>query len=143
MPCSLSERSTRYDHRRCLLEHHNKLTHALALSPQSGEGVDIDFALAVDYYNRSAALGNAAAQRSLAFMYDTGKGVPTNKAMAILYYTFAARNFDTEASHVLAYKHQYGINVHKSCVLSAEHYKAVALKGSWPLALALAFALVF
>ena len=35
MPCSLSERSTRYDHRRCLLEHHNKLTQALSRSLSS------------------------------------------------------------------------------------------------------------
>ena|SRR3990167_8634232 len=111
----------------------------------------MNFSVAFEYFNASAALGNPKAQRELAFMYETGKGTPVNKVLvcicqflpkkncrkkidkiieqALLYYTFAARSFDSEASVVLGNKYLKGYSVNKSCISALSFFKTPAEKG--------------
>ncbi len=45
---------------------------------QLGEGVPVDYAKALDLYQKSAAQGNANAMNNLGIMYHRGSGVPPN-----------------------------------------------------------------
>ncbi len=67
-----------------------------------GKGVPQDFAMAVDWYQRSANRGFAVAQYRLGTLYERGLGVPTDTARARAWYAKAAEAGNIKAMHNLA-----------------------------------------
>lgn len=63
-----------------------------------GDGVAQDYEKAVEYYLRSAQLGNPYAQGSLAVLYAYGKGVPLDFVKSYAYSTLAADGYSRWAS---------------------------------------------
>ena len=63
-----------------------------------GDGVAQDYDKAVEYYLRSAHLGNPYAQGSLAVLYAYGKGVPLDFVKSYAYSTLAADGYSRWAS---------------------------------------------
>ena len=57
-----------------------------------GEGVDIDFKLAVDWYKKSAKQGHPKAQFNLGSAYWYGKGVPKDPGQTYMWWTLAGGN---------------------------------------------------
>jgi len=57
-----------------------------------GAGVPENDALAVNWYRKAAAQGNANAQSNLGVMYQYGRGVPENKIRSYIWY-FTAKNW--------------------------------------------------
>ena len=63
-----------------------------------GEGVAQDYEKAVEYYRRSAQLGNPYAQGNLAVLYAYGKGVTGDFVKSYAYSTLAAEGYSRWAS---------------------------------------------
>jgi len=58
--------------------------HLVGIAYARGRGVEQDYAKAVEYFRRAAALGHLEAQVSLGYCYATGKGVPRDLGRAYI-----------------------------------------------------------
>jgi len=66
------------------------------LAYHQGEGVPKDAAKAVEWYQKSAAQGNADAQNNLGWAYAHGEGVAKDAVLAYAWFNLAASNgFDS------------------------------------------------
>ncbi len=63
----------------------------LGVSYYYGNGVDVDYAKALHYYQLAAAKGNIYGQYNLAVALEYGKGIAKDKEKAISFYEKAAR----------------------------------------------------
>ena len=54
--------------------------------------------MAFEWFQEGAALGSAASQFALAFMYDWGVSVPKNRTKAVMWYRKSAENFFEEVA---------------------------------------------
>lgn len=63
---------------------------ALAFLYATGQGVNLDEAMAAAWFRRAAEQGLAAAQHNLAVMYTEGRGVEQNARLALHWYYRAA-----------------------------------------------------
>jgi len=68
----------------------------------SGHGVELDFKMAVKYYQMSADKGYSYAQYNLASMYSSGLGVEKDMKLAVKYYQMSAEQGYVRAQFVLA-----------------------------------------
>ena len=75
-----------------------------------GEGVPVDFKLALKWLSLAAEQGDVDAQHNLGVMYKNGQGIPEDKVQAYAWYNIAASNGE-EKSEVL------GIKLEKNCRL--------------------------
>ena len=71
-------------------QQHLEAQYNLASAYFYGQGVEVDYSLAADWYRKSANLGSARSQRNLAHMYETGTGVTANSRKSFLWYTKSA-----------------------------------------------------
>ena len=56
----------------------------------NGEGVEQDYAKAVEWYTKAAELGETNAMSNLGYMYANGEGVEQDKTAAVQWFTKAA-----------------------------------------------------
>ena len=56
----------------------------------NGEGVQQDYAEAVNWYRKAAEQGDAFGQSNLGFMYELGNGVPQNYVLSHMWFNLAA-----------------------------------------------------
>lgn len=66
-----------------------------------GRGVRVDYARAVEWYQRAALNGHAEAQFSLAVSYANGQGIAQNESAALQWFRRAAVQGDLEAQYFL------------------------------------------
>lgn len=66
-----------------------------------GRGVGVDYARAVEWYERAALNGHAEAQFSLAVSYANGQGITRNESAALQWFRRAAAQGDLEAQYFL------------------------------------------
>ena len=88
-----------------------------------GEGVDVDFKLAVDWYKKSAEQGNSKAQFNLGSAYWYGKGVPKDQVQTYMWWTLAAGN-----SYALAKEWMPKIASHLTAVQISEAKKLAEVR---------------
>ncbi|MFZ0808223.1 MAG: tetratricopeptide repeat protein [Candidatus Sulfotelmatobacter sp.] len=86
---------------------------ALAKAYHLGEGVPKDEAQAVQWWEKAAEHGDAAAQVNLGAAYTLGAGVPKNYAAAVRWYTKAADQGNPEGQRGLALSYHTGQGVPK------------------------------
>ena len=63
-----------------------------------GQGAARDYAKAVQWYQRAAEQGDAAAQYNLGMVYAQGQGVPRDNARAYFWYNLAAMELGGDAA---------------------------------------------
>ena len=56
-----------------------------------GQGIDTDYAMALEWFNKAAAQGEDIAQYQLGIMYADGKGVAQSNVQAHMWYSLAAQ----------------------------------------------------
>ncbi len=56
-----------------------------------GQGIDPDYAMALEWFHKSAAQGEDIAQYQLGVMYADGKGVAQNNVQAHMWYSLSAQ----------------------------------------------------
>jgi TPR repeat protein len=78
-----------------------------------GEGVDLNVAVAVAYYQRAADEGCPEAQHALGVLYSTGYGVPRDPPLAATYLHFAAEGGSIGAQLTMGYRYLLGISAPK------------------------------
>lgn len=71
--------------------------HLVGIAYARGRGVEQDYAKAVEYFRRAAALGHLEAQVSLGYCYATGRGVPRDLGRAYILLREAADLGNREA----------------------------------------------
>lgn len=74
----------------------------------NGQGVNRDYAKAVEWYTKSANQGHISAQNNLGVMYERGQGIPQDYSKAIEWYIKSANQGDEEAQYNLALMYQNG-----------------------------------
>lgn len=89
-------------YRRAAEQGHMGAQYALGRLYRDGEGVDVDYVLAVEWYGRAADQGSPRAQVSLGDLYKDGRGVSQDYARAAGWYRQAAERGDAVAQFDLA-----------------------------------------
>jgi hypothetical protein len=77
----------------------------------TGQGVPQDYQEALEWYRKSAALGNAEAQSNLGSMYANGEGVPQDDIEAVKWLLKAAEQGMTHAQYLLGLRFAEGRGV--------------------------------
>ena len=62
-----------------------------------GQGIDADYAVALDWFNKAAAQGEHIAQYQLGVMYAEGKGVEQNNVQAHMWYSLSVQQGNPSA----------------------------------------------
>ena len=62
-----------------------------------GQGLDPDYEMALDWFNKAAAQGEDIAQYQLGFIYAQGKGVDPDNVQAFMWYSLAAQQGNANA----------------------------------------------
>ncbi len=62
-----------------------------------GQGLDSDYDVALEWFNKAAAQGEDIAQYQLGFMYAEGKGVDQNNLQAHMWFSLAAQQGNPNA----------------------------------------------
>ncbi|MBO0711663.1 MAG: sel1 repeat family protein [Acetobacteraceae bacterium] len=97
----------------------------LGVTFETGRGVRRDYAAALYWYERAAALGNPAAMFAAGQFYDTGRGVAPDRARAVEYYQRAAARGFGPAEYRLAV-----LTEKSDRAASLRLYKSAAAHGS-------------
>ncbi|MEO6394306.1 MAG: tetratricopeptide repeat protein [Devosia sp.] len=95
-----------------------------------GEGVTQDYALAADYHQRAADLGNAASQAELGFFYEQGHGVEADPVKAVEWLEKAAGQGNAYAQASLAIHYLFGPGVEIDVARGFNLAEAAASQGS-------------
>ena len=74
----------------------------------NGEGVEQDYAKAIEWYTKAADSGNTTAMYNIGYMYMYGEGVEQDGTKAIEWYTKAADLGDSDAMYNFGYMYDYG-----------------------------------
>ena len=83
--------------------------------------------LAMECFERAAALGDVAAHEELGFAYASGwDGTPRDVARSVMHYYFAANGGSVMASMALGYRHRHGVDVPESCETAVMYYHDAA-----------------
>lgn len=72
-----------------------------------GDGIDINYAQAVQWLQKAVAQGNARGLYMMGVMYEEGKGVPQNQIKASEYYLKSAKQEFVEAQFKIGYNYLY------------------------------------
>jgi len=90
----------------------------------SGEGTNVDEALAAGWLLRAAYKGDAVAEYWLATLYARGRGVPQDAFQANHWYEAAAKQGNRRAMHSLAVANFQGLGMEKNLEEAARWFKA-------------------
>ena len=87
---------------------------------RNGEGVEQDYAKAIEWYTKAADLGDADAMNNLGYMYEHGVGVEQDGAKAVEWYIKAADLGNTTAMNRLGYMYYNGEGVEQDYAKAIE-----------------------
>lgn len=96
----------------------------------NGDGVVLDHAQAVEWFEKAAEQGHENAMITLAWMFATGAGVEVDEARARELYLRAAESGSSKAQYVVATMYrfaQYGVE--KDMVRAVDYYQKAANQG--------------
>ena len=96
---------------------------------RKGEGVPMDAAKAVEWFQKAAEQGNADAQSNLGSMYDEGEGVSKDAAKAVEWWQKAAAQGYAQAQFRLGLAYDVGEGVPKDAAKAVEWYQKAAAQG--------------
>jgi uncharacterized protein len=97
--------------------------HDMGVSYSQGlDGVAVDFAKGLGYYNKAAQAGSVEAQATLGSIYDEGNKVAPDHALAATWYSKAAQGGSIAAIVNLARLYKDGEGVKKSLVIASALY---------------------
>ena len=68
---------------------------------ETGQGVDLNYTKAAEWYSRAARQGNPVAQTQLGNMYRLGRGVPQDYVLAYMWFDLAQRQGSKQASALM------------------------------------------
>jgi TPR repeat protein len=102
---------------------------ALGNRYRTGDGLAVDYGLALRWYRRAAEQGYAAAQNNLGAMYENGLGVARDDPEAAKWYRRAAVQGDIPAQHSLGQMLLDGRGVSADPALGAEWIRKAAEGG--------------
>ena len=94
----------------------------LAIMYRDGNGVQKDYAKAVEYYTLAAEQDNLTALNNLAILYLEGKGVEADETKAMELYTRAAELGEPYAQYNLGFSYFMGKGVEKDYAKAAYWY---------------------
>lgn len=106
---------------------------AIALMAKSywlGQGVKRDYALAAQWYEKSAAFGNLEAMCRLGEFYERGQGVPKDAAISAEWYRKAANSGSPYGLYKLAFFYEKGCGVEQDLEKAYALYCTAADWGS-------------
>jgi TPR repeat protein len=96
-----------------------------------GRGVDIDYATAVQWYQRAAEAGNADAKGRLGRLYLEGKGVPRNPGRAFRLLKEAAKHDIPSAQYELGRLYETGTGVERNLDAAVKWYQRAREGGDY------------
>ena len=91
-----------------------------------GQGVDVNYKKAIEWYEKVAEQGYADAQYNLGVMYYHGHGVDVNYKKAIEWYEKAAKQGDADAQNNLGLMYEFGQGVGQSDSMAMRWYAKAA-----------------
>jgi TPR repeat protein len=94
-----------------------------------GWGVEKDYTLSIDYYQKSAIVGNIDALYQLGVMYENGQGVVPDKETAISYYNRASELGNSESQFRLGTLYEEGLLLQQDILESLRYYTKAASQG--------------
>lgn len=94
-----------------------------------GDGIEQDYAQALEFFQLSAEKGHAAALNSLGYMYLDGIGVEKDYAKALEYYKLAVEKGNADSLLSLGYMYERGFGVEQDYAKVIEYYNLAAEKG--------------
>ncbi len=104
-------------------------TRQLAEAYYLGKGVEQDFKLAAQWYEKLAKQGDVRAQTSLGLIYARGYGVAKNMPLALKWLNLAAIQRDPGAQYSLSTLYFIGDGIPQNLVESARLRKEAAIRG--------------
>ncbi len=90
---------------------------------------------AIEWYRKSAALGNCYAQNSLGYIHEEGLGLQRDEHAAVFWYTLSANQGYPWAQCNLGFCLQNGMGIEKDLVTGAAWYEKVSTCASADLSL--------
>lgn len=90
------------------------------------DGVNQDYAKALQFYLQAAEQGSSWAQSRVGYMYDVGQGTVEDDTKAVSWYTKAAEQGDSYAQTNLGILYENGKGVAKNYTLAAQWYRKAA-----------------
>jgi hypothetical protein len=106
-----------------------KLLFTLGFMSDTGQGVTLDVAQAMRWYQLAAAQGNANAYVCIGSMFENGRGVVQDMVEAVQLYSFAAALGDAIAQYNLGYMFAKGRGVGQNMTEAVRCYKLSAANG--------------
>ena len=94
-----------------------------------GNGVDVDFELAANWYRRSADHGYPGAKMRLGHAYRTGEGVPRDETESFRYYLEAAEGGHSHAMIWVGFSYEEGLGVEPDLRQAQRWFEAAAASG--------------
>ncbi len=107
----------------------SRLQFRLGVTFANGEGVEQDFAKALEWFRHAATNGNPKAQNSLGLMYLNGVGVQTDFAEAFEWFQKAVRNGSVWAQNSLGLMYVNGAGVQRDPAKAFEWFSKGAELG--------------
>jgi len=104
-------------------------TRQLAEAYYTGNGVEQDFKMAAQWYEKLAKLGDPRAQTSLGLLYARGYGVEKNVDTALKWWKFAALQNDPAAQFNLGTTYLEGNGVAQNYPEAMKWYRNAAMRG--------------
>jgi TPR repeat protein len=98
----------------------------LGVMYHQGQGVDVDYKKAIEWFENAAEQGHADAQRNLGFIYDQGQGVDVDYKKAIEWYEKAAEQGHAYAQYNLGIMYERGLCVDQSDSIAMRWYGKAA-----------------
>ncbi len=95
-----------------------------------GDGVEQDYALAMEWYEKAAALGDINAMLNIGTMYSEGNGVEQDYTLAMEWYEKAADIGDATAMNNIGTMYYNGDGVKQDYALAIEWYEKAADLGN-------------
>lgn len=97
---------------------------------KNGHGVEQDYAVAMEWYKKAAALGNANAMNNIGWAYCHGIGAEQDYAAALAWYEKAIDLGNVSAMNNMGYMYQYGEGVESNYAVALEWYEKAAALGN-------------
>lgn len=98
---------------------------------ENGLGVEPNYAMAMGWFEESAALNNTTAMSNLGFMYEDGLGVEQDYAKALEWHEKSAALYNPSAMNNIAHLYENGFGVEQDYAKALEWYeKSAALNNS-------------
>jgi TPR repeat protein len=94
-----------------------------------GEGVDVNFTKAVEWWQRAAQKGDPSAQSNLGSMYKLGRGIEQDYVKAVSWWKKGAQQFDAGSQFNLGLMYHYGNGVDQDFNEAIKNYKCASDQG--------------